>query len=284
LGGSVTIESGVGTATDSGAASLSTADAGVAGVSGNLSLRTGVATNGDSGSVVLASGSSSSGTGGDITLTVGSGTAEGGTFTVVGAASSGDAGGNINLYAGSSAVTSGGNIYLKPGAGSASGSVYYVDPSTSSNYGVISKSTLDFNGLTTASVSTSGTVDITSTTSITLTGGSGISMGDSYVHGFEKGTGTVGASYPTEVYLNTMTGKIISEVIALGSGSTDEITLHNTRITASSIVMVTVGLSPGCQVMVYQTIPAANWVDISVKNVAASACTGAYTLNFMVVN
>jgi hypothetical protein len=34
LGGPVTIESGIGTATDSGAASLSTADAGVAGVSG----------------------------------------------------------------------------------------------------------------------------------------------------------------------------------------------------------------------------------------------------------
>jgi hypothetical protein len=54
LGGSVTIESGVGTeATDSGIrVRLSTVNAGFAGVSGGLSLSTGIAMDGDSGAVV----------------------------------------------------------------------------------------------------------------------------------------------------------------------------------------------------------------------------------------
>jgi hypothetical protein len=42
---------------DSGAASLSTANAGFAGVGGGLSLSTGIATDGDSGAVVMSSGS-----------------------------------------------------------------------------------------------------------------------------------------------------------------------------------------------------------------------------------
>jgi hypothetical protein len=41
--------------TDSGAASLSTANAGFAGVGGGLSLSTGIATDGDSGAVVILS-------------------------------------------------------------------------------------------------------------------------------------------------------------------------------------------------------------------------------------
>jgi hypothetical protein len=61
FGGSVKIESGVGMeATDLGAASLLTVDAGLAGVSGGLSLITGIAMDGDSGAVVISSGSSGS--------------------------------------------------------------------------------------------------------------------------------------------------------------------------------------------------------------------------------
>jgi hypothetical protein len=59
FGGSVKIESGIGTeATALGAASLLTVDAGLAGVSGGLSLITGIAMDGDSGAVVISSGSS----------------------------------------------------------------------------------------------------------------------------------------------------------------------------------------------------------------------------------
>jgi hypothetical protein len=52
--------------------SLSTANAGFSGVSGGLSLSTGIAMDGDSGAVVISGGSSGSGTGGDISVTVGS--------------------------------------------------------------------------------------------------------------------------------------------------------------------------------------------------------------------
>ena len=85
---------------DSGAASLSTANAGFAGVGGGLSLSTGIATDGDSGAVVISSGSSGSGTGGDISVTVGSGDTSGGSFTLTGSASSAAYGGSMELTAG----------------------------------------------------------------------------------------------------------------------------------------------------------------------------------------
>eukprot|EP00804_Cyclotella_cryptica_P000706 CCRYP_000987-RA/>CCRYP_000987-RA protein AED:0.47 eAED:0.47 QI:282/1/1/1/0/0/2/83/135 len=134
------------------------------------------------------------------------------------------------------------------------------------------------------SVSTSSTLELVSSGAVTISGDSGISFGESYVHGFEKGTGIVGDVYPTEIYLNTMTGIITSEVMDLASGATDEITLHNTRITANSIVFVTPIDSAGCQPVVYQAVPSTNWVDIAVKNVSGNACTQAYKLGFMVVN
>lgn len=54
------------------------------------------------------------------------------------------AGSPLNLNGGASTGSTGGNMYLKGGTGTSSGSVFLVNPSTSSNYGVISYSTLDF--------------------------------------------------------------------------------------------------------------------------------------------
>jgi hypothetical protein len=160
--------------------------------------------------------------------------------------------------------------------------VYLVNPSTSANYGVISESTLDFSGLTTASLSTSGTIDVTSSSSITLTAGSGISMGDSYVYGFEKGTGTVDSF--SEVYIDAMAGSITSYSTALASGSHETIAMINSRITTSSLVMVTTGYSNNCQPIVYQSIPDDGWVEIRVTNKGPDPCSTAYTLNFIVIN
>jgi hypothetical protein len=100
--------SGVGTAMSSGAASLSTADAGVAGVSGGFTLGTGIAMDGDSGVVAISSGLSGPGTGGDISVTVGSGDTAGGSFSVTGSASSVADGESVELTAGSTLSGAGG--------------------------------------------------------------------------------------------------------------------------------------------------------------------------------
>ncbi len=70
-------------------------------------------------------------------------------------------------------------------------------------------------------------------------------MGDSNVSGFETRSGTVGAVVPSEVTLNKMAGKITSEMVNLAASATDEITLFNSRVTASSIVMVNPGGNGG---------------------------------------
>ena len=218
----------------------------------------------------LASGSSSTGSSGSVSLTVG-GTATG-------------SGGSILLNSGPSPTGTGGNIYLKPGDGSSDGSVYFVDPSTNANYGVISQSTFDFSGQSTMSMSFSGSVDIASSTTITIQGTAGVDFGDSYAYGFETGTATVGTEVSGEIALNTMTGVLTSEFSNLGAGVTDSFEVVNTRVNAESIVIVTVRNDGGCEPFVMKVEPASNRFFVSVKNIAATACTSAFTLNFMVVN
>ncbi len=58
----------------------------------------------------------------------------------------------------------------------------------------------------------------------------------------------------------------------------------NTRVNAASMVMVTVRKDGGCDPIVKKVEPAANRFFVSVKNIAATACTSAFTLNFVVMN
>jgi hypothetical protein len=107
-------------------------------------------------------------------------------------------------------------------------------------------------------------------------------MGDSYVHGFEKGTGT--ADSYSEVYIDAMTGSITSQSSALAAGGHETIYLYNSRITTNSLFMVTTGYSNNCQPVVYQSIPDNGDVTIRVTNMGPNACIGAFTLNFIVIN
>ena len=109
-------------------------------------------------------------------------------------------------------------------------------------------------------------------------------MGDSNVSGYEKGSQTVGHIVPGELILNTMSGKIISESTDLAASDTDTITLYNSRVSASSLVMVTPSSGGGCKPFVHEAEPAPGYVTIKVTNMAATACTSAYTLSFWVVN
>lgn len=191
----------------------------------------------------------------------------------------------VNINAGSSAGGVGGNIYLKAGAGTSSGSIYFVNPSTESNFGVISDSTVDFSGLSTWTMSTSGTTQLSSSTTITLEATNGISLGESNIYDFETGSSTVGGDNPSgEVEMHKMAGKITSEIANLAASDTDEINFYNNRVTANSIVIFTIGEDGGCEPVVLKASPSSGKVSIRVKNFAASACTQPYTLQFMVIN
>jgi len=193
-------------------------------------------------------------------------------------------GGSITLNAGSSPSGAGGNIYLKPGNGSSDGAVYFVNLSTNANYGVISESTLDFSGQSTMSMSFSGAVDISSSATVTIQGTGGVDFGDSYAYGFETGTATVGTEVSGEIAINTMTGVLTSEFSNLGAGVTNSFEVVNTRVNAASMVLVTVRDDGGCDPMVKKVRPEANRFFVSVKNMAATSCTSAFTLNFVVMN
>ena len=71
-GSSINFTTGYNPSTSSGAFRVQTADAGVIGNSGEISLRTGQTTNGNSGSILFETGSTETGEGGMILLKVGS--------------------------------------------------------------------------------------------------------------------------------------------------------------------------------------------------------------------
>ena len=119
---------------------------------------------------------------------------------------------------------------------------------------------------------------------MTIQGTSGIDIGDSYMYGYETGTATVGTVTSGEISINKMTGVLTSEFSNIGAGVTNSFEVVNTRVSASSIVMMTVRDNGGCEPVVTKVEPAANSFFVDVENMAATACTSAFTLNFMVVN
>jgi hypothetical protein len=230
----------------------------------------GNSTQGNGGKTKISSGASSYGTGGFLYLSGGAGGSVGGSVMISGGA------GN----------SSAGSIILNPGNAIEKGSVQFADPSSLSIYSVVSDSTIQFSASTTVSLdaSGSGTISLTSGSTITLSGGSGISMGDSYVYGFETGTGTVGASSPSEVELNKMAGSILSQTTNLGAGSIDTFTVYNNRVFPYSVVLLTIANSSGCTPVVQKVVPTAGQIEVQVINISSSACTASYKVNFLVVS
>merc|ERR1711871_1300919 len=131
------------------------------------------------------------------------------------------------------------------------------------------------------------TMDITTTSSFDVTVGStlklsattAIDMDGSYIAGYEfQNVGTGRTS-------NKQTGILQSASSALAAGSYETITLTNSRITASSAVLVSV--QSGCtdgMIVVTSVTPAAGSVAIIVSNLGVSACGSVYKLAWFVIN
>jgi hypothetical protein len=135
-------------------------------------------------------------------------------------------------------------------------------------------------------MSTSGTTQLSSSTTITLEATNGIMLGESNISGFETGSSTVGVGDDPsgEVEMHKMAGKITSEIANLAASDTDEIELYINRVTANSIFIVNIGEDGGCKPVVVKASPSSGRVSIRVTNIGASACTQPYTLHFMVIN
>eukprot|EP00986_Skeletonema_menzelii_P003929 scaffold1278_cov156-Skeletonema_menzelii.AAC.1 len=133
-------------------------------------------------------------------------------------------------------------------------------------------------------MSSTGTVQLSAASTVTISASSGISFGDGHFFGVEKGSETVGTIVPGELTIDKMSGKITSESTNLAASGTDTIVLYNSRVSISSLVMVTPSADGGCKPFVYKAVPASGYVTIGVQNMASSACTSAYTLSFLVVN
>ena len=122
-GGNITIvQSGESVLTSSGALTMATPNAGIAGVSGNIGLTTGTSSVGNSGTIAFTTGKSTGGKGGSITLSVGEGdTGVGGDVTVKAGntiADSGTTGGKMIVQSGESVLTSSGALTMAtPNAG-----------------------------------------------------------------------------------------------------------------------------------------------------------------------
>ena len=154
----MTVSSGVGTATSSGAVLIQTSNSGTTGVSGNMALKTGTSTVGVSGNMALTTGASTIGATGS--FTVSTGTAAGG------------AGGAISMTVGSGDTGSGGAMTLAAGDSSAlnaaGGAVSITGGSSTTSDGVGGGVSID------AGVAASGvengnvTIGVTSASAVTI--------------------------------------------------------------------------------------------------------------------
>ena len=130
----------------------------------------------------------------------------------------------------------------------------------------------------------SSTISVASGTSLTLSGTSGVTFSSSYVYGFERTTSAVTVS-SSSATVNTMGGLLTSQSNNLGSGSSETIALTNSRISATSIVWVTVKTrcSSG-YVTVASATASSGSAAIVVYNIGSSACSSTYQLFFLVLN
>jgi hypothetical protein len=150
---------------------------------------------------------------------------------------------------------------------------------TGSTYGTISDSTMDFS-TTTVSLVATGTSAISSGSTLTLTGTTGISMGGSRVYNFETDA-PAGSDTPT---VNKMTGKITSATANLAADTALDITVTNSRVSAASLVFVT--MADGCTTVQFQyvTVSAGSFAASFKNTDASTACSAAFKFYFMVIN
>jgi len=299
-GGDITILSGVGIATSSGSIIMSTADADPNGVSGPLHLSTGHANAGSSGSIQLSTGSAMSGVGGSVSIEVGSGDSGDGGAVLVNAgfsSSSFGQGGNIDLLGGSSSFNNGGsiflaggvgssgvggNIYIQPGLGSSDGSVFFMLTSGVSMFGVISESIFDFSISSSVRIQSFGIVDISSGSTITLSAANGIDLGDSYIHGFESGSGS---TINNEVTINKQAGYFLMPGPPMNYDS-ENVTMYNDRSQEDSIVIATVMESPGatCTPIIRRARAFEGYIRFEVFNYYYPMCIGNVGISFFLIN
>merc|ERR1711990_57154 len=180
-------------------------------------------------------------------------------------------GGAVYISGGAS-VGTGGNVEIKAGASTSgtAGSTYINNPT---------------DGAAILTISTTSFLVNTGTT-LTLEGGTnGVTFDSSYVYGFEYGSGTISSGAVT---LNKMTGKITSDSSDLvPSGSSQTITLTNSRIVTTSLVFVNVKTTcTGGHIVVVSSNPGTSGgsATIVVYNAGQNACTTAYSLSFVVIN
>ena len=107
-------------------------------------------------------------------------------------------------------------------------------------------------------------------------------MGSSYVHSLETGTGTVSGGAVT---LNKMTGVITSATTNLAGTTSESFTVTNSRCFTTSVILARVN-TPGCSIVLTKVVPAGTDGSflIPARNVEATACTGTYTVHYMIIN
>ena len=299
-GGSISISSGSGASTTaSGAVTMSTSAAGTAGVSGAMTLSTGDATSGDSGSLTMETGDSVGGKGGDVAVSVGSADtgAAGGAMTLSSGSSSSHDGGSIILSAGTSSTLNhggtisifggdssgiGSNIHLQPGSGVSDGSIIFQTLSGSS-FASFSSSSVTFSP-NHFDLSAEGTISISADYDISLSSESGINFSDSYIYGFEMGSGTVSASPTNQISLDKMSGSISIP----SDSSTDFVTftMYNSRVTSNSLVFTTFASTTGtnCRPQVKSASSNSGSVDFEIFDYDHSNCSSNIILNYFIVS
>jgi len=106
-------------------------------------------------------------------------------------------------------------------------------------------------------------------------------MGASYVYNFETGTGTASGDAIT---LNKMSGKVTSSTNDLAYATTLDITVTNSRVSATSNVFITLGAGCGT-VVVNKVVPGSGSFVLTVKNDSTdTACSSAISFYYLVVN
>jgi hypothetical protein len=241
-----------------------------------LVFSSGTAKSGNTGALMLGTGAATGGRGGLVSISVGSGDSLGG--------------GSVYISGGytSSTTYSGGDVMIAPGQSTNgdNGAVYIYEADGSTAIVTVSETefTVDAGDV---SLNATTTLGVYSGSTLTISGTSGVLFANSPLKGFEYGSATVTvAGSAMSVTVDKMTGKITSaSTDLLGAGETDSITLTNSRITADSLVFVTV--QEGCTggyVIVVEAAAAAGSATLVTYNAGASACTSTYVLHYLVVN
>jgi hypothetical protein len=82
-----------------------------------------------------------------------------------------------------------------------------------------------------------------------------------------------------------MSGQITGESTGLPKGDKDFIFMYNDRIIETSRLIVTVAFEAGCTPIVFKAACDYGWAEIGVMNIdPVYDCSGAYILNFLVIN